>query len=60
MEASGLLRRHVLSATPPMVEHRLTDLGRRFVEPVGLLYSWSCDDTDALNTLRPRPTSRRV
>ena len=59
MEASGLLDRHVLSAIPPMVEYRLTDLGRRFVEPVTLLYDWGRDNADALDRLVPRPRSRR-
>jgi DNA-binding HxlR family transcriptional regulator len=59
MEASGLISRHVKSAIPPMVEYRLTDLGRRFVEPVELLYGWGRDNADALDQLVPRPNSRR-
>ncbi|MGP7795144.1 winged helix-turn-helix transcriptional regulator [Sphingomonas sp. CLY1604] len=59
MEASGLLTRHVHGSIPPMVEYRLTDLGRRFVEPVELLYDWARANADALDSLRPRPTSRR-
>jgi DNA-binding HxlR family transcriptional regulator len=60
MEASGLLSRHVHSAIPPMVEYRLTDLGRRFVEPVELLYGWGRDNADALDRLVPRASSRRA
>ena len=59
MEASGLLSRHVRSAIPPMVEYSLTGLGRRFVEPVELLYEWGRDNADALDQLIPRPSSRR-
>ncbi|WP_313437791.1 helix-turn-helix domain-containing protein [Novosphingobium sp.] len=59
MEASGLISRHVQSAIPPMVEYRLTDLGRRFVEPVELLYGWGRNNADALDQLVPRPNSRR-
>ena len=59
MEASGLVSRHVESMMPPMVEYRLTPLGRRFVEPVELLYAWGRDNADALDTLRPRSSSRR-
>ncbi|GAA4213476.1 helix-turn-helix domain-containing protein [Sphingomonas endophytica] len=59
MEASGLVSRHVESVMPPMVEYRLTPLGRRFVEPVELLYAWGRDNADALDTLRPRSSSRR-
>jgi DNA-binding HxlR family transcriptional regulator len=59
MEASGLLTRTVRSTIPPMVEYRLTDLGRRFVEPVELLYGWGRDNPDALDQFVPRPRSRR-
>lgn len=59
MEASGLLTRHVAGTVPPAVEYRLTPLGRRFVEPVELLYAWGRDNADALDDLKPRPTSRR-
>lgn len=59
MEASGLISRHVQSTIPPMVEYRLTDLGRRFVEPVELLYGWGRNNADALDQLVPRPSSRR-
>ncbi|VWX54224.1 helix-turn-helix domain-containing protein [Novosphingobium sp. 9U] len=60
MEASGLLSRHVQSTLPPMVEYRLTNLGRRFVEPVELLYAWGRDNADALDRLKARPSSRRT
>ncbi len=60
MEASGLLDRHVHSTTPPMVEYRLTPLGKRFVEPVELLYGWGRDNADALDALVPRARSRRA
>jgi len=60
MEGSGLLDRHVLSTLPPVVEYRLTDLGRRFVEPVELLYGWGRDNADALDRLVPRASARRV
>jgi DNA-binding HxlR family transcriptional regulator len=60
MEASGLLSRHVQSAMPPIVEYHLTDLGRRFVEPVTLLYAWGRENADALDQLTPRPSSRRA
>ncbi|VXD02014.1 winged helix-turn-helix transcriptional regulator [Sphingomonas sp. 8AM] len=59
MEESGLLSRHVQSVMPPMVEYRLTRLGRRFVEPIELLYAWGRDNADALDQLRPRVSSRR-
>ncbi len=49
MEGSGLITRQVESAMPPIVEYRLTPLGRRFVEPVELLYAWGRDNADALD-----------
>ncbi|MBB3910026.1 winged helix-turn-helix transcriptional regulator [Sphingomonas desiccabilis] len=59
MADSGLITRHVHGTIPPAVEYALTPLGRRFVEPVELLYAWGRDNADALDQLRPRPTSRR-
>jgi DNA-binding HxlR family transcriptional regulator len=59
MADSGLITRHVQGTIPPAVEYRLTALGERFVEPVELLYAWGRDNADALDALRPRPTSRR-
>lgn len=59
MEGSGLISRHVGSIVPPAVEYRLTSLGKRFVEPVELLYEWSRTNADALDQLGPRPSARR-
>ncbi|WP_182086300.1 helix-turn-helix domain-containing protein [Aureimonas sp. ME7] len=60
MEASGLLTRHVAGSVPPAVEYRLTLLGERFVEPVELLYGWGRANSDALDQLGERATSRRA
>ncbi|WP_294392950.1 helix-turn-helix domain-containing protein [uncultured Sphingomonas sp.] len=60
MEETGLITRHVHSAVPPAVEYRLTVLGRRFVEPVEMLYAWGRDNADALDQLGNRPTARRT
>src|ERR1700742_4895780 len=51
MEENGLLTRHVAAMKPPAVEYRLTPLGKRFVEPVELLYRWGRDNPDALDQL---------
>lgn len=59
MEEAGLVTREVLSAIPPAVQYRLTPLGRRFVEPVELLYAWGRDNADALDALGSRATARR-
>lgn len=60
MESSGLLTRHVQGTIPPAVEYRLTPLGRRFVEPIELLYDWSRSNADALDQLGSRAGSRRA
>lgn len=59
MESSGLLTRHVEGSVPPAVEYRLTTLGTRFVAPVEMLYAWGRDNSDALDSLGERQTSRR-
>lgn len=59
MEASGLVTRHVQSTIPPAVEYELTDLGRRLLEPVEMLYAWGRDNADALDQLGSRASSRR-
>ncbi|OAN66121.1 winged helix-turn-helix transcriptional regulator [Sphingomonas sp. TDK1] len=60
MEEAGLIDRIVQNAVPPAVEYRLTSLGRRFVEPVELLYAWGRDNADALDQLGSRPSARRA
>lgn len=59
MEVSGLITRHVHGTVPPAVEYRLTPLGRRFIEPIELLYAWGHKNADALDQLGPRLKSRR-
>ena len=59
MEANGLVERTVHDTVPPGVDYTLTTLGRRFVEPVELLYAWGRRNGYALDALQSRPTSRR-
>ncbi|GBU19139.1 MULTISPECIES: helix-turn-helix domain-containing protein [Methylobacterium] len=59
MEASGLLSRHNHGTVPPAVEYAVTPLGRRFVEPIDLLYNWARANADALDALVARPKSSR-
>jgi DNA-binding HxlR family transcriptional regulator len=59
MEGSGLIERRVRSAVPPAVEYSLAPLGVRFVGLVELVYGWGRDNTDALDQLQARATSRR-
>jgi DNA-binding HxlR family transcriptional regulator len=59
MEASGLVDRQVEATVPPRVDYGLTALGFRFIEPLEQLYDWGRANADALDALKPRPTSRR-
>ena len=59
METSGLVTRHVQSTIPPAVECRLTDLGRRLLEPIEMLYAWGRENADALDQFGARASSRR-
>ncbi len=59
MESSGLIDRRVESAVPPAVEYSLTPLGRRFVGLVEVVYDWGRENSDALDQLRIRASSRR-
>lgn len=51
METAGLVARRVYGTMPPAVDYTLTPLGRRFVEPIELLYGWARDNSDALDAL---------
>jgi DNA-binding HxlR family transcriptional regulator len=54
MEAAGLVTRRVYGTVPPAVDYTLTPLGRRFVEPIELLYGWARDNADALDAWKSR------
>jgi DNA-binding HxlR family transcriptional regulator len=51
METAGLVARRVYGTVPPAVDYTLTPLGRRFVEPIELLYGWARNNADALDVL---------
>lgn len=51
MEADGLVTRRVYGTVPPAVDYTLTSLGKRFVEPLELLYGWGRENSDALDLL---------
>lgn len=59
METSGLIDRHSQATVPPAVDYGLTALGQRFVEPIEMLYDWGRKNSDALDALKLRPSSRR-
>mgnify|MGYP004723684069 FL=1 len=54
MEADGLVTRRVYGTVPPAVDYTLTLLGKRFVEPIELLYGWGRANADALDRLAER------
>lgn len=51
MEADGLVTRRVYGTVPPAVDYTLTPLGKRFVEPIELLYDWGRANSEALDDL---------
>jgi DNA-binding HxlR family transcriptional regulator len=55
MERDGLLSRRVYKVVPPKVEYSLTQLGRKFIEPLEMLYDWGRANADALDQLGQRP-----
>jgi DNA-binding HxlR family transcriptional regulator len=57
MEAGGLVTRRVYGTVPPAVDYTLTPLGRRFVEPIVLLYGWARDNADALDEFARKDAS---
>ncbi len=56
MEFAGLVHCHVEGTIPPAAEYPMTDLRKRFVEPIEMIYAWARKNNDAL---KPRETSRR-
>lgn len=48
LEEGGLVHRHVYTVVPPKVEYSLTPLGKRFCEPVEMLFDWGKSNYDAL------------
>ena len=54
-----LVHRHVEVTIPPAAEYSMTDLRKRFVEPIEMIYAWARENNDALDALKPRETSRR-
>lgn len=41
LERHGLIKRQVLSETPPSVEYSLTDLGKTLLDPLLAIANWS-------------------
>ena len=53
------LERDVESVVPPAVRYSLTPLGRRFVDLIDLVYDWGRRNSDALDAMQVRASSRR-
>ncbi|SIN94285.1 transcriptional regulator, HxlR family [Singulisphaera sp. GP187] len=58
MERDGLIDRKVYPVVPPMVEYSLNSLGKRFIEPLELLYAWASQNSEALQKLTKRRKKR--
>jgi DNA-binding HxlR family transcriptional regulator len=53
-ERFGMIRRSVLSTTPPGVEYELTELGRSFFNAASVICAWTRDNSEALEAARKR------
>ncbi len=60
MERDGLIKRKVYPVVPPMVEYSLSPLGRRFVEPLEMLYDWARENEDALRGIQRRRKKKQT
>lgn len=59
LEASRLIERHTLDTVPPAVSYALSPLGKLMVQPIEMIYDWARQNSEALDQLQPRSTSRR-
>lgn len=59
MEASGMIDRRIEHTVPPAVHYALSPLGKLMIQPIELIYEWARANSDALDELQARPTSRR-
>ncbi|GGC90814.1 hypothetical protein GCM10007418_08130 [Halopseudomonas salina] len=59
LEASGLIERQVQDTVPPAVSYALSPLGKLMVQPIEMIYEWARANSNALDQLQVRPTSRR-
>lgn len=60
VEESGLVHRHVYTVVPPKVEYSLTPLGKKFCEPVEMLFSWGDKNSDALDKIEKNKKVRNA
>ena len=60
MERDGLLERTVYHQVPPKTEYRLTSDGHRLREPIAWLCEWASENSDFLEAIGIRRSSRPV
>ena len=51
LEGYGLINRKVYEVIPPHVSYSLTDIGKKVVEPLFMLYEWADQNEDVLDTI---------
>ncbi|GBQ63103.1 MarR family transcriptional regulator [Ameyamaea chiangmaiensis NBRC 103196] len=51
LERKGLVERVVMQVMPPVVDYRLSESGRRLIEPLEMLYRWGAAHAAFLDTL---------
>ena len=54
LEEDGLVRRAVYPVVPPKTEYSLTDLGKRFHEPISLLCEWALSNQSEIEKVYRR------
>lgn len=57
LEGDGIVDRKVYPVVPPKTEYRLTALGRRIHEPIGMLCHWATEHEKDLQTVFARRRS---
>ena len=52
LEEDGLVTRTMYPTIPPRVDYELTDLGRKLIVPLGILYDWAVEHRPAMLAAR--------
>ena len=52
LEEDGLVNRTMYPTIPPRVDYELTDLGRKLIVPLGILYDWAVEHRPAMLAAR--------
>jgi DNA-binding HxlR family transcriptional regulator len=54
LEEDGLVNRTMYPTIPPRVDYELTDLGRKLIVPLGILYDWAVEHRPAMLAAREK------